>query len=89
MEVAKHNILEARRDGEVIVRHLVLPGHSECCLRPILRWLAEKAPEVKVSLRGDYVPPAESDSAPVEYVRRQELDSAINLAKEMGLNLIQ
>lgn len=88
-EVAKRNILESRRDGELIVRHLVLPGHGECCLRPILSWVADELPEVKLSLRGDYVPPAESDSAPAEYLRRQELDSAMDLAKEMGLNLIE
>ena len=89
VEIAKRNILSARDHAEVIVRHVVLPGHTDCCLRPILTWLAKEIPEVKLSLRGDYVPPAEAGSAPAEYMKREDMHSAIDLAENMGLNLVK
>ena len=67
----------------------MLPGHSECCLRPILQWLAEQMPEARLSLKGDYVPPAVAASAPAEYLNKDDLDSAMDLAVKIGLNLVQ
>jgi putative pyruvate formate lyase activating enzyme len=87
MEVVKENIVKAGCHAEVIVRHLILPGHSECCLKPILSWLAEELQGVKVSLRGDYAPPAEVTSAPREYLEQADLRDALDLARRMGLNM--
>jgi putative pyruvate formate lyase activating enzyme len=87
MEVAKENIVKARCHTEVIVRHLILPGHRECCLKPILKWLAEELPGVKVSLRGDYAPPAEETCAPRRYLEQADLCDALNFAQQMGLNI--
>jgi len=89
VEVVKENIVKANCRSEVIVRHLVLPGHRDCCLEPILRWLAETLPEAKVSLRGDYTPPAQATSAPRKYLDQTELYDALDMARQMGLNLIQ
>ena len=40
----------------MIVRHLLLPGHMECCLVPILLWLSEAMPGVKLNLMDQYIP---------------------------------
>ena len=40
----------------VIVRHLVMPGHLDCCTRPTLDWLAQAHPTVTVNLMTTYVP---------------------------------
>jgi putative pyruvate formate lyase activating enzyme len=45
-----------RMSGLMIVRHLLMPGHIECCWRPIAEWLAEELPELKVSLRDGFWP---------------------------------
>jgi putative pyruvate formate lyase activating enzyme len=87
--VVKQNILQARPAGTVIVRHLLLPGHMDCCVRPILAWLAEQAPGVMVSLRGTYVPPAVGTAAPAVYLDPQELALAQSMASDLGLRLIQ
>jgi len=89
VEVAQGNLLTIRRRGDVIVRYLVLPGHGECCLKPILRWVAAMMPEVKVSLRGDYVPPAEAVHAPGEYLDPDEFQAALEFAESLKLNLIR
>lgn len=40
----------------VIVRHLLMPGHLECCTRPVLAWLERQIPEVTVNLMTGYHP---------------------------------
>ncbi|OHB57511.1 MAG: hypothetical protein A2Y12_15995 [Planctomycetes bacterium GWF2_42_9] len=86
---AKMNILKAYKTTDIIVRHVILPGHRKCCLEPILKWVAAEIPDVKFSLRGYYVPPIPAVHSPKEYLSKEELQSAIALAKDMGLRLIQ
>jgi putative pyruvate formate lyase activating enzyme len=88
VEVARRNIRMTRAHADVIVRHLILPGHADCCLRPTLHWLATEAPGVKVSLRTNYVPPARANAAPAGYVSEQEISAARNEARGLGLRLI-
>ena len=89
VEVAKGNILRAVGHSDVIVRHLILPGHTDCCLEPILEWLSAKAPDVKLSLRGNYVPPVEAINAPKGYLRPDELKRAGQMAAKMGVTLVK
>ena len=89
VEVAKGNIVEARHHAAVIVRHLVMPGHRECCLEPTLHWLAEKLPDVKVSLRDDYAPPAQKTAAPTGYVGQDDMRDALDMARQMGLHVVR
>jgi putative pyruvate formate lyase activating enzyme len=88
-EVAKENMLRAGSRAELIVRHLVMPGHRECCLEPVLKWLRDELPGAKVSLRYDYVPPVGVASAPTGYLKQTEMRRALDLAHEMGLNLVR
>ena len=85
----KLNLGRARAAGELIVRHLMLPGHWECCTGPILDFLAREVPGAKVSLRGDYVPPARPRHAPAEYLTKREYDRAREMARSYGLNLME
>jgi putative pyruvate formate lyase activating enzyme len=56
-EVCTRNHLEAKRQGELIIRVLVLPGHLECCTKPILGWIAEKlGAETRVNVMFQYRP---------------------------------
>jgi len=89
VDVVKRNILRCRDNCDMIIRHLIMPGHIECCLKPILEWIAQKMPKVKVSLRGNYVPPAEAVYAPAGYLKEEDFANAWNMAKNMGLMLIK
>jgi len=89
LEVAKKNILKASSHGRVIVRHVILPGHTKCCLEPVLHWLAERLPGVEVSLRGDYFPPADAVAAPGGYLSGNEFQNALQLAAQLRLNLVK
>lgn len=85
---AKKNILSAFEKADVIVRHIVLPGHRHCCLEPILKWIAAEIPNVKLSLRGNYVPPIPSVFSPKQYLSKDEFDSAVDFGRELGLRVI-
>jgi putative pyruvate formate lyase activating enzyme len=89
LQVAQRNIIKASTHGRVIVRHVILPGHTECCLKPILHWLAEEMPGAEVSLRDNYFPPADARKAPVSYLSRDEFQNALQLARQLRLNLVK
>ncbi len=42
--------------GEIIIRHLVLPNHIECCTIPILRWISKNVPNALVNIMEQYRP---------------------------------
>ncbi len=41
MEVVGRNHQMAWQAGEMIIRHLVLPNHVECCSKPLLKWISK------------------------------------------------
>jgi putative pyruvate formate lyase activating enzyme len=55
-EIVRRNHAIARLSGEMIIRHLVLPSHLDCCTKPVLSWIAENLGEVKVNVMGQYRP---------------------------------
>lgn len=54
--IVTRNLRLAARQGDLIVRHLLLPGHLDCCFRPLVYWVHENLPDVKFSLRDGYLP---------------------------------
>jgi len=56
VNIVQRNLKLAVGRGRLIVRHLLLPGHMDCCYRPIARWMAENLPEAEFSLREGYLP---------------------------------
>lgn len=58
VETVTRNILRAAASGDMIIRHLVLPGHLDCCTRPALEWIARNLPRdrVLVNVMGQYRP---------------------------------
>ncbi|MGO9467424.1 MAG: radical SAM protein [Isosphaeraceae bacterium] len=56
LAVVTRNLITAAKQGELIIRHLLLPGHFDCCYRPIVGWLKAHLPGVKFSIRDSYLP---------------------------------
>lgn len=88
-EVVTRNFLLAREQGaELLIRHLVLPNHVDCCTRKILEWIAENlGNEVRVNIMGQYRP--EFEAYKHEDISRrisgEEMSRAFAIAKELGL----
>jgi putative pyruvate formate lyase activating enzyme len=56
LAVVTGNLAAVAVYGNLIVRHLLLPGHFDCCFRPIVGWLRANLPDVKFSIRDGYLP---------------------------------
>jgi putative pyruvate formate lyase activating enzyme len=56
MEATTRNHRLACENGDMIIRHLVLPNHFDCCTRPVLDWIAENCPRALVNVMGQYHP---------------------------------
>jgi putative pyruvate formate lyase activating enzyme len=88
--ILTRNLRHVVRQGDLIVRHLLLPGHFDCCVRPILAWLREHLPAAKLSLRDGYLPHWQAGrylelARPLE---RVEAERARELAHDAGLRLV-
>jgi putative pyruvate formate lyase activating enzyme len=89
--IVTRNLRIAAAQGDLIVRHLVMPGHVECCLLPVVEWLRGNMPEVKFSLRDGYMPAwrATQFESLGRMVRPAEFARARSIAAHAGLNLIE
>lgn len=90
VSIIERNLQIAAHQADLIVRHLLLPGHFECCYRPIVDWLAGAMPNVKFSLRDGYQPRWQASRHPelAQFLSRSEGLAARRLAEERGLNVI-
>jgi len=89
--IVQGNLMWANEHSELIVRHLVMPGHVDCCWAQVARWLAENLCGVKVNLRTGFWPAwqAARHAALRGTVTAPEVDRAGEIAREHGLNLVQ
>ncbi|RDD53899.1 MAG: radical SAM protein [Candidatus Korarchaeota archaeon NZ13-K] len=88
-EVVKRNLSLAYEfpPGEIIIRHLVLPAHVDCCTRPSLEWIAANVPRALVNVMDQYRPEYRASELP-EINRRpssSELREAFETAERLGL----
>jgi len=90
-EVVTRNHLLAADNAEMIVRHLVMPNHLECCTRPILEWLSESLPNALVNVMAQYRPMHRAKDFPDIAVplRWEEYIQAREWAEDLGLHLVQ
>jgi uncharacterized Fe-S radical SAM superfamily protein PflX len=81
---------------DIVIRHLIMPGHVECCTKPVLKWIAENMPEVPVNVMDQYHPDAYCNPADprfdkryvdmARYPTREEILEAYRYAERLGLN---
>jgi len=48
-------ILWAASRGDIIIRHLLMPGHERCCTQPVLEWIKANVPQARVSLLDQFI----------------------------------
>ncbi|MHA1932602.1 MAG: radical SAM protein, partial [Promethearchaeota archaeon] len=82
-----HKRVHDEGSGEIIIRHLVMPGHTQCCSIPILDYIAKELPKVVVNIMGQYRPQYHSFNYP-EINRRptsQEMQEVKSYASRLGI----
>lgn len=87
-ETAARNFELAAASGDLIIRHLVVPGHVECCLKPIAEWVAERLPETPFNLMFQYTPFGDAPDDPVlcRSLTPDEESRATEIVSDLKLN---
>ncbi len=89
--VSRNHKLISDWGADVIVRHLVLPNHVECCTKPVLEWIAENMPRALVNIMEQYRPEHLVLKHPEKYPdiarrpRYSEMEEAYSYARRLGL----
>ncbi len=91
VSIITRNLKRAAGNARLIVRHLLLPGHAQCCYQPIVRWLKENLPGVPFSLRDSYLPSWRSSrfAELAKPLPPRDGRDALRLANRFGLQVIQ
>jgi putative pyruvate formate lyase activating enzyme len=91
VSILQRNLKIAETQGRLIVRHLLLPGHADCCLRPIVGWMAEHLPTAEFSLRDGYLPAWRAQRMVGLNVSnsRAEIAAAHRIVRDARLEVIQ
>ena len=82
-----HKRIHDEGSGEIIIRHLVMPGHIDCCSKLILDNIAKELPKAVVNIMSQYRPQWKSFEYP-EINRRptsQEMQEVKNYARSLGI----
>ncbi len=56
VSIVQRNLVKANEIASLVVRHLVMPEHIDCCLKPVVFWVAQNLPNVTFHLMLNYVP---------------------------------
>jgi putative pyruvate formate lyase activating enzyme len=91
-EVVSRNHAIANRQAEIVLRHLVMPNHVECCTKPVMDWIAGNldTSRVRVNVMDQYRP--EYRAREYEGLDRRlsnnEFLEAYRYAEHLGLNIV-
>ena len=88
-EVVTRNFLLAKNHyrAEFLIRHLVVPGHLDCCTRPILEWISKNlGKDVRVNVMFQYRPEYRAGEFPEidRRLNREEMEEAVRIVEELG-----
>ena len=80
---------------DIVIRHLVMPGHVECCTKPVLRWIVDHTPQALVNVMDQYHPDYACDPSSSQFDSRfaaltrrpygEEILEAYECARNLGL----
>ncbi len=89
--VARNHII-ANKQTEMIIRHLVLPNHVQCCSKQILQWIAENLDlsSVMVNIMAQYRPmyKAKEYEEISRFPTLKEFTEVLEYGKKLGLSLV-
>ncbi len=92
VRIVSRNHRMAYESGDMIVRHLVMPNHLECCTQPVLDILSQEMQGVLVNIMDQYRPAHEVVKEPERWddISRRltigEAKEAWEYARSLGLN---
>lgn len=87
-KIITRNLKVIKNDNEIVVRHLILPGHLECCSKPIMDWIAKNLPNsIPIHLMGQYRPFRKSKRTELnKKISHKDINEIQEYATELGIN---
>ncbi|MHA1148973.1 MAG: radical SAM protein [Promethearchaeota archaeon] len=82
-----HKRIHDEGSGEIIIRHLVMPNHIDCCSKPFLDYVSANLPKAVVNIMGQYRPQYKISNYP-EIDRRptsEEMREVKNYAEKLNI----
>lgn len=93
LETIKRNYKIAKNQSDILIRHLVLPNHIECCTKPIIDWVTEElGKNTRFNLMFQYRPCYDAKNHPEldRVLSYEEKQRALDYAEQKGLtNLVE
>jgi putative pyruvate formate lyase activating enzyme len=88
--VVRRNHLLAYEHGEMIIRHLVLPNHIDCCSKPVIKFIAQHLPNALVNIMAQYKPEyrASEQKDISRSVSPEEIVQVKEYAEKLGIHQI-
>ena len=88
--VVERNHLLAYEHGEMIIRHLVLPNHIDCCSKPVIKFIAQHLPNALVNIMAQYKPEyrASEQKDISRSVSPEEIVQVKEYAEKLGIHQI-
>ncbi len=89
--VTTRNLLLARKHAEILIRHLVLPNHVDCCTSRILKWIGKNLDNrIRLNIMDQYHPEFEAFDFEVDRrVTQEEMEKAFKLARKNGITNLE
>ncbi len=89
-DIVSRNHALGEKHADLIIRHLVLPSHLECCTYPVLKWISENLHDPAVNIMFQYRPEYKAlDNPRIDrYLTYEEKKRALDLAREFRIHLV-
>ena len=89
-DVVKRNHMIAHENGNIIIRHLVMPNHVDCCSKPIIKFISKNLPNACVNIMAQYRPEyhAKEFDDISRYVQMEEVIEVKDYANDLKIHLI-
>jgi len=89
-EIITRNHIMAQGNADLIIRHLVLPDHLECCTYPVLKWISGHLDDPAVNVMFQYRPEYKAMDTPRidRFLTGAEKERALEIAREFDISLI-
>jgi putative pyruvate formate lyase activating enzyme len=86
----QQNLRWGQQHSRMIVRHLLMPGHVDCCFTPMLHWLQQELPGAELSIMGGFSPVWNSCRHPelLRQITSGERRRVERLVRDSGLRLV-
>ena len=90
-DIVKSNLRWSARNSRLFIRHLLMPGHFDCCFTPVMDWIGKEMPEIPLSLMTGFLPTFRATNDPVlgRTLRTEEWTRAEQYVRLKGLRTIQ